>query len=173
MVLSSMGKGPREMGLERRYGKTEGGEQGKNNIQSPSQSCNKVGVTSAEEIYPKPWAGLDSVVRWDPREKQLLSKLLFFIVWFVFLNKKMHPLHYMTFLAVFYTSTQWVMPLGSPVRQSTKPTWWDAQPSYCLTLSQWLSRTSGQTSLQCMGWRSRESCPGQTGQDSTGADATE
>lgn len=151
MVLSSMGKGPREMGLERRYGKTEGGEQGKNNIQSPSQSCNKVGVTSAEEIYPKPWAGLDSVVRWDPREKQLLSKLLSFIVWFVFLNEKMHPLHYMTFLAVLYTSTQWVMPLGSPVRQSTKPTWWDAQPSYCLTLSQWLSRTSGQTSLQCMG----------------------
>lgn len=36
----------------------------------------------------------------------------------------MHPLHYMTFLADLYTSTQWVMPLGSPVRQSTKPTRW-------------------------------------------------
>lgn len=94
--------------------------------QSPSQSCNKVGVhkvTSAEEIYPKPRAGLDSVVRWDPREKQLLSKLLSFIVWFVFFffNEKMHPLYYMTFLAVLYTSTQWVMPVGSFVRQSTKP----------------------------------------------------
>lgn len=61
----------------------------KNNIHRVHHSpaikwgCHK--VTSAEEIYAaKPRAGLDSVVRWDPREKQLLSKLLSFIVSFFF-----------------------------------------------------------------------------------------
>lgn len=134
------------MGAQRgRHGSAEGGEQGAGAIFRVHQSCNKVGVSQRDfrrRDIPQTLSWLRLCSQMGTQREELLSKLLSFIVWFVFSNEKMHPLHCMPFSAVLHTSTQWVTPMGSLVRQSTKPTWWDAQPFYCLTLPQRLTCTS-------------------------------